>query len=175
MLIKDKWKHFANLHEKAVVTIYIPEDLVFETVEINTGAGKVDVERLAAEELNMEFGAGEVQLENIQASERADINGGVGKLTIRNGEFQDLDLEMGVGELVFQGRLLGTNDLEFGVGSGKVNLTGSPEDYKIRVEKGLGAITVDGEDLQSGAVFGEGDQSVFIEGGVGSIRVNFED
>ena len=54
-----------------------------------------------------------------------------------------------------------------------VRLLGSPEDYRIRLDKGIGSATMDGKALSGGSTLGSGQHSIDIDGGIGSIRIQF--
>ena len=60
-----------------------------------------------------------------------------------------------------------------GIGSSQINLLGSLDDYRLNVVKGLGNIQVDKRSIQDDAQLGQGDIQLFVEGGIGSIRISF--
>lgn len=60
------------------VILTIPENQVFQKVNISTGAGTVKMEELRAERLSLELGAGEVNIGSLVALASAKINGGAG-------------------------------------------------------------------------------------------------
>lgn len=175
LLIKDKKSFYLNLHGRAMIRLYVPENKIFDKVKISTGTGRTDLEKLQAKFLDMQFGAGEVILQNLSASDDVLIEGGVGKLTIKDSSFNNLKLNMGVGQLEFSGILLGENSLQMGVGSSQINLSGSLEDYTLNIDKGLGNIYVDNNNLENNTQLGQGDSEVFFEGGIGSVRINFSE
>ncbi len=57
----------------------------------------------------------------------------------------NLDLDMGVGKVELEAKLTGKMRLTRGVGKLEMELVGSADDYKIRMDKGIGAITLNGE------------------------------
>ncbi len=157
----------------AMLTLYVPEGSVFESANITTGAGRLTAESLSAENLHLTLGAGEVNIGRLEAVREAEIKGGAGAIFIADGTLRDLDLEMGVGELYLTAALLGDNDLTLGVGESDLTLLGSKDDYHIEIEKGLGSIKVEGNDLSEYDSIGNGGNSVEIEGGVGAISLMF--
>ncbi|MBQ9839934.1 MAG: hypothetical protein IJO56_10670, partial [Oscillospiraceae bacterium] len=54
-------------------------------------------------------------------------------------------------------------------------LLGSKEDYKLELEKGLGNISIDGVNVSDYGSSGNGTNKVEINGGVGSINVEFKE
>lgn len=100
--------------------------------------------------------------------------GAAGKLTVENGQLCNLTLNMGVGELNLTSRLTGENELDYGVGAANLTLIGTVGDYEIEIDKGLGNASVDGKTVSDGAVIGQGNTKIEINGGVGNMQVNFE-
>ena len=47
------------------------------------------------------------------------------------------------------------------------------EDYTIEVEKGIGTVKIDGQEVKSQKI-GTGNNLLDIHGGIGSININFE-
>ena len=168
---KIKIDAFGNGYNDAYLEITLPSDFVFGKVDIDTGAGKVDIERLFAEKIEMSLGAGQVTVEELSASAYADIDGGAGQLNIHGGTLKNLDFDMGLGELNFTASLLGECDFDMGVGRANLTLLGSPDDYRIEFSKGLGSIDFNGDDIENGQIIGNGDTKIDIDGGIGAINV----
>lgn len=160
-------------YRNPVLNLWIPEGYCFQKADITTGAGRLTVDTLSAEVLDLELGAGQVTIDRLNASAKASIEGGAGKVTISGGTLRDLDLEMGVGQLNLTAAILGRSELDYGVGEANLTLVGGKEDYKITFDKGLGAGKLDGEDMVDGGVYGDGENLIAIEGGVGAVQVDF--
>ena len=156
------------------LTLYVPEGTVFESVSIDTGAGRLMAEELRAERLDLSLGAGAVEIGYLETTKETDIEGGAGAIVISDGSITDLELEMGVGGLDLTAALLGDSDLSLGVGESKLTLLGNKDDYRVEIEKGLGNILVDGEIVSQYGSYGSGRNSVDIEGGVGEINLSFQ-
>lgn len=173
--ITETERHYTNTSNKIRLEICIPTGTTFKKVDIVTGAGQVNVDRLAAEDLYLELGAGQVQIETLEATRSSEINGGAGQVIVNDGTLHNLDLDMGVGELRIKSALTGDCDLDMGVGATYLNLVGSIDDYRIELDKGVGAATLEGESLSDGAVRGSGENTIDIDGGVGEIRISFSE
>ena len=65
-------------YEMAEIVLYIPEDTLLESVEIEAGIGDVQIDELLAEKLNIKLGAGNTNIEKVYAKE-AEIEGGARK------------------------------------------------------------------------------------------------
>ena len=174
LTIVDEAKSNSNYIDP-ILTLYVPNDTVFDDVDIETGAAKMTVDTLSASSVELKLGAGDVRFESLHASAEVDIEGGAGKITIVDGTLNNITLEMGMGELNLTAAVLGDSDLKFGVGASNVTLIGSKDDYKVDIEKGLGSITVDGETVTDYSSSGNGQNHIEIEGGVGAINLNFKE
>ena len=53
-------------------------------------------------------------------------------------------------------------------------MLGSRELYKLKLEKGIGEVSVDGSLIEDDSTVGNGNNYIRIEGGIGSIKVNYE-
>ena len=155
--------------------IYVPTDLLFEDITIENGAGKVSIDILNAQRLNLDLGAGKVDINYLNVKNEAKIDGGAGQLSILNGEINNLDFDMGVGKTILKSKVTGNSEIDCGVGELSLNLFGKESDYQITVDKGLGSFKISGEDIVSGKTYGNGGYKLDIDGGVGSININFSD
>ena len=141
------------------------------TVQIETGAGKVTIEQLTSDTLNLNFGAGEVNMKHLRATQTSKINGGAGKITVQDGNLNDLNLKMGVGELNLHAILTGNCDFTLGIGKSNITLLGNMDEYCIRTKKGIGEITLDDKTVSNNTSIGSGPNNIKIDGGIGEIHL----
>ena len=171
------WNFFngaGNQNKQAKITIYIPKDFMAENIEINAGAGNVNIEALSTKKLKINAGAGNIYGKNITASE-VKLDGGVGEITLEQVDLSKVDIDCGIGNVNLQGRMFGKCKIDCGVGEVKLNLQGSTDDYNLNIEKGLGSVYIDGEkysDLNWNNTTAS--NSLDIDGGVGDIDIDFE-
>lgn len=168
----DNWFSFGN--DDSNLVIYIPDDLILEEAAINTGAGKIEIDKLSTKKLYFDLGAGNVIVDKLEVLDEAEIDGGTGKIEIKKGLINNLDLDMGVGNLTLTSYLLGTNDISAGIGSIELNLIGTYDEYRILANKGIGSIKLDGNSIDSDTYYGTGNNQINIDGGVGSIDIHFK-
>ena len=174
LTITDEAKSSSN-YSNAVLTLYVPNGIVFDDVDITTGAAKLTVDTLSTSSLELKLGAGDVRFERLYAPSVADIKGGAGQITIASGTLNDLTLDMGVGELNFSGALLGNSALKFGVGESNLTLIGSKDDYTVDIKKGLGSMSIDGKNVSDFGSSGNGQSHIHIEGGIGAVHIVFQE
>ena len=174
MIIKDKTK--GSFHFKTVDTeliIEVPSVHKFEKVSIDSGAGKVNIQDLKVNRFDLDLGAGSLNIKNVIVDKNTKIEGGAGSITIEDAAMNNLDLDIGTGSFKYTGTITGISNIECGVGETKLNLAGKLDDYQLHLEKGIGSITVDNKSVENDRTIGNGDNTISIDGGVGSIKVNF--
>lgn len=152
--IKEDHPAFGFHSEGARVILTVPEDFTFARATISAGAGAVKADALLAERLSLDLGAGEVDIGMLTATAKASINSGAGELKIGGGELADLDLDIGVGEL-------------------DLTLVGIQADYCITLDKGVGKATLDGVKMTDDTVYGSGETTIEVDGGVGELKIGF--
>lgn len=168
---KNNWFIINNKREELIV--YVPENLQFDIVNINTGAGKVNIEILNTKVLKMDLGAGETSIRNINVTEKAKIATGGGKVNINEARINELKCDLGIGATEISAKLLGDTKIGTGIGSLKLDVFGKKEEYKTKINKGLGNVTVDGKKVSDNEVVGNGENKIDIDGGIGEIKINF--
>lgn len=175
--IKEENRNWLNNNNsESNLIIYIPEDMIdIDETKIETGAGKINIENLNTQSLCLELGAGDVYLENVTATGDTKIDGGVGKTELKSCEINNLKANLGMGEFVFNGKLIGKSEIDSGVGAINIKLMDKKENYTIEVDKGLGNVTLDGQKLEMDRVYGTGKNYLDIDGGIGSIKIDFKE
>ena len=167
------WLNNDNISSNLVICI--PEDMIaIDKTKIQTGAGKINIEKLNTQNLYLELGAGDVYIENVIATGETKIDGGVGKTELKSCEINNLKANLGMGEFTFSGKLTGKSEIDSGIGAINIDLIDNKNNYKIDVSKGLGNVTLDGQKLEEDRVYGIGKNYLDIDGGIGEIKIDFE-
>ncbi len=167
---------FSSNSNESNLIIYIPENmLTIDETKIETGAGKINIGSLNTQSLYLELGAGDVYIENVIANQETKIDGGVGKTELKSCEINNLKANLGMGEFVFSGKLTNKTEINSGVGGISINLMDDKENYTIKVSKGLGRAALAGQKLETDRVYGTGKNYLDIDGGIGEIKINFEE
>lgn len=171
ILIKEENKNWFSKDSKNQVIIYIPSNIIFDNIFIETGAGDIEIESISTKDLSLKMGAGKVEIKNINVLNKAKIEGGVGNVNILDGEINNLDLDIGIGKFTITTKLIGNNKINAGIGSLTINLKDNLENYCIYVNKGIGSININGTSVPDDAKYGNGSNSVKVDGGIGSISI----
>lgn len=167
---------FSNWHALGgEVKVTLPKSTAkLNEVVLDAGAGSIFIDGLIADNVDLNLGAGKVEINNLMVSNKAKISGGAGLVLINDSLIKDVELDMGVGRLAFVGKITGQGDIDAGVGKLELNLIGDEDDYRLRFNKGLGAITLNGRDMGDDSSWGLGAELIKVDGGIGAIEVKVE-
>lgn len=166
--------NFLNLNKtNGKIVITVPTNTILDELSIDTGAGKFTINNIKAREFDLSHGAGLLEITD-SAFYETDIDGGAGKITITNTTLNNLELDSGVGQVDIEAFITGNSQISCGVGELNLKLLGNEEEYSIRTEKGIGTIKINNTEQKNGAIYGNGSNKLEIEGGVGSINIDFD-
>lgn len=171
-----------KIHEKGtpsfntsdlVLKISLPSTSNFKTVKVEMGAGQTHITNLNTDILDLNLGAGKNLLEKLEVNTQTKIESGAGLTEILAGTLNNVDFDLGVGKVFINASILGNSKIECGVGAVELNLIGNQEIYQLNVEKGIGSINVANKIYNNDDTIGNGNNHLKIEGGIGSIKVEF--
>lgn len=163
--------HLSN-SSRGTIIIYLPNEFNISELDLNLGAGKIDIDKIFVETLLMDLGAGTMTAKEINVYERAMINGGAGNININSGTINNLNLKLGAGNASIQSDLTGSNTLTTGVGRLNLGLSRSKDNYRFDINKGLGNIILNDFDVSEDTLIGDGETKIKINGAVGNIIIN---
>lgn len=163
--------HLSN-SSRGTIIIYLPNEFNISELDLNLGAGKIDIDKIFVETLLMDLGAGTMTAKEINVYEKATINGGAGNINIYSGTINNLNLKLGAGNASIESDLTGSNTLTTGVGKLNLGLSRSKDNYKFDISKGLGNIILNDFDVSEDILIGDGKTKIKISGAVGNIIIN---
>ena len=167
--IKDKSSKYSK---NKIVELTIPENVILNEIDIEVGLGKNNIELLNANNIKLELGSGKMTINNINAYTNFEVDGGSGEINIKNANVSNMEIDMGVGLTTFEGTLKGNNKIEAGIGELKINLKDSIDNYRFDVNKAIGSIKVNNNEISNNTIYGSGVNLLKIDGGIGSIKIN---
>lgn len=173
--IKEKNHQWFSKNNKGSLVIYVPDDLVFENIKINAGTGKIQIENMNTKKLSLMLGSGETTIDKLIVTDKCKIESGAGRVSILSGNINQFDLEVGIGDFEATALVTGNSKINAGIGNLKLTLQGSRKDYQIQAEKGIGTIKIDDKNVEDNYSYGNGDNLIKLEGGIGNIHVHFEE
>lgn len=163
--------HLSN-SSRGTIIIYLPNEFNITELDLNLGAGKIDIDKIFVETLLMDLGAGTMTAKEINVYEKATINGGAGNINIYSGTINNLNLKLGAGNASIESDLTGSNTLTTGVGKLNLGLSRSKDNYKFDISKGLGNIILNDFDVSEDILIGDGEAKIKISGAIGNIIIN---
>lgn len=163
--------HLSN-SSRGTIIIYLPNEFNISELDLNLGAGKIDIDKIFVETLLMDLGAGTMTAKEINVYEKATINGGASNIYIYSGTINNLNLKLGAGNASIESDLTGSNTLTTGVGKLNLGLSRSKDNYKFDISKGLGNIILNDFDVSEDILIGDGETKIKISGAVGNIIIN---
>ena len=163
--------HLSN-SSRGTIIIYLPNESNISELDLNLGAGKIDIDKIFVETLLMDLGAGTMTAKEINVYEKATIIGGAGNINIYSGTINNLNLKLGAGNASIESDLTGSNTLTTGVGKLNLGLSRSKDNYKFDISKGLGNIILNDFDVSEDILIGDGETKIKISGAVGNIIIN---
>lgn len=168
-------KRIGVFNSDRLIIISVPEDKVFERVNISAGAGEIKAEILKSCVLNMNLGAGDIVIDEISISERASVNTAAGELIVKSGNINDLDMDLAVGDVNLKTELTGKTEIDCGVGDIDISLPGNADDYSVEIDKGISSAKLNGKEMKDETVYGRGKNIIEIDGGAGDISIETEE
>ena len=104
--------------------------------------------------------------------DKAGISGGAGKIYVEQLRAKDFEMALGAGEASFDALEVETAKISAGIGSVRVKLMSSAEEYSVKLSKGIGEIKFNDKKVSNDTTIGEGSKKIEISGGIGEITVN---
>lgn len=173
------WQGMHNEDQDVSVRLVLPEQ-EFSRIALSCGIGEADISGLSAKELTISAGAGDVGLRNLSAG-AFTLYCGAGELTAKGIKTtQGAQINCGIGELTLSGDLLGEVEVKGGIGEVQLLLSANEEDYSITAEAGIGEVRIGGRSVSmlSGSFSRQrenAENSLDISCGIGEIDVRFSE
>lgn len=153
------------------IILYIPKNHLLSEVIIDSGAGKIKIDGISANDFKINQGAGTVTINNSHFNNTI-INGGVGDFIIDKSKTNNLDLDAGIGNIAINSEITGNSKIDSGIGKISLNLN-NKEEYRLDITKGIGSIYIDKVSQPNDIIYGTGKNNLIIESGIGGIDINF--
>lgn len=177
LAIKDENDWLVN-GDGRKVTVYLPSNLSFDSIEISVGGGELEASALNAKEIVLDVGAGEATVEKLTA-DYLEVNVGAGEISIERGQVaKDAKMNVGMGEIDWNGCVQGNAELRCGIG--ELDFYGRDmnfQDYDYDMNCGAGSIRIMGKEY-SGVGFSKhidhgSSKMINIDCGMGEIDITF--
>lgn len=169
--IKIKEKDHFSFKNSSTLKITIPKNYNFNNLNIVSDGGIINISNLNVNELSLQLKASSLTLDDVVVNEKLTIIGGAGTIDVTNGNVNNLNLNVGVGNCNISAILKGNSVIEAGVGQLNIDLLDSIDNYKIKLTKGIGDITINDTKITDNNTAFNGNKNISLTGGIGSISI----
>lgn len=114
------WHH----NNTSKITVYVPEGYKFRNVEIDCGAGSVEINDVASANMELSIGAGQIIAKNMDTGK--------------------LDVECGAGSVNMTGSVSGSIEIECSMGQVDLEVEQPEEYYNYQIECSMGEVNING-------------------------------
>lgn len=162
------------------VTLYVPDNWKekhLEKVNMELGAGVMNLSCFDADKVLLEVGAGQITLSEV-AAETLDVSVGMGEIVVEELTVDKLLGKVGMGHLYLEGSIGDKADVECAMGNLEMVVRGKQDDFDYDVECGMGNIKL-GNDSYGGVaqekVIDNGaSKKMLVECAMGDVNISFE-
>lgn len=107
-----------------IMTVYLPKNSSYQDINVEVGAGVLNVQELTGKDVTLEVGMGTLEVSSLKA-DYLDAEVGMGSAYLRCSIEKEADMEVGMGEMV-------------------VEVIGEQDDFNYELSCGLGNLEVEG-------------------------------
>ena len=159
-----------------MIKLQVPADFTFDKVDMEIGAGLMDLGELSAEKLDLEVGAGQIIADKLTL-DSLNLSVGMGEIRIDDMLVGKLDAEVGMGNLHAEGAVIEKLIAECAMGNIEMEIQGAQTDYDYSIECGMGNVTI-GDNSYSGlanekTIENGADRKMEVECAVGNVDIRF--
>ena len=169
-------KIFSNFYTvNNALTMYIPEEQTFNTVDIEMNSESADIERLQATNLKLDTHGTICKIDELLA-DRLEMHNEYGKLNIYKSEVKTLKLDSESGTEDIHMKITGKAEMDLEHANTNITLAGTLEDYQIFQRKQFGNTYLEGkEQSDSRSTIGTGSVKINVEAKYTEMYIDFEE
>lgn len=162
------------------VKIGIPKGIgCLKSVDINLGAGDMDITYFGCEEMKISVGAGDVDVEFLTV-DNLEVSVGAGEVVIQDASVEDMEVSVGMGAAYITGTVTGNVDGAVSMGELCVEVLDSDEkDHNYNISCAAGEVQVGGRTYagvgNSMEIDNDADTTYNLDCAMGRIEVSFRD
>lgn len=107
--------------------------------------------------------------------DKLDLELGVGKAEVRDLVCDRANIDMGTGSILTKNFDANYCKVDSGIGEVELNFSDAKENYELVLDKGIGSVSVDGEDYDEDDFDkSNADKKIDIDCGIGEVKVSFK-
>ena len=159
---------------KGELQIEVPAGNVLDNIDIENGVGKIELNDISVNNLDIDCGTSSVEGRNLKMSE-CSISGGVGSVKLYDILTDKLKIDSGTGSAHVSGDIMKEAKVSTGTSSVSFELYGGEKDYNFDIETGLGSIKIyKNEFKREATINNKSNRNIEINAGLGSINIKTE-
>lgn len=163
-------------YDNCEIVLYVPEGFEFACVDLELGAGLMEIGTICAKSISAEVGAGQICVNSLE-TEECIVEVGMGEIVIDGMQIKNMYAEVGMGHLSLTGTVLDNANIECSMGAIDFIVSGQKEDFNYTIEAAMGNVSVDGVDYSGLArdktIENGADKQMDIECAMGNIDIQF--
>lgn len=177
VIVTRKGKNWNDFNDSSL-TLYVPSGYRFENVNLEMGAGtmEIDLDDFSVGTIKLSAGAGQIYVENLTA-DFVTATAGAGDVHVDNLISNGLDAVAEAGHIYMSGLVQGNIKGNSAAGSMELILDGIFEDYNYQLTSSVGSIDLDGMDFagldKKRTINNGADREVDLSCSAGTISVEF--
>lgn len=159
------------------IILYVPSDYHFEGVDIEMGAGLLEVNGIMTEDIHLEVGAGSIEVDFLQAKQ-CNVEVGMGEIVVNDMQIGDvLDTEVGMGSLIMEGTVQGDLTADCSMGAIQMEIAGNENDFNYEIGAAMGTVSI-GREEYSGlshekTIDNAADKTISVDCAMGAVEITF--
>lgn len=159
-------------------TVYVPEDMVYESCTLAAAAGDVFIEEMKAEEVSVYVGMSDVDIEMLE-TQNLILEAGKSDLQITEGNVGELTLTYDTSNIWYFGSISGNVEVTGSMGNLEMALWGDSDQYNYFIHSTLGSIDIPGYHVvgltQNKNINNNAGKDMTITSSMGNIGLEFMD
>lgn len=169
---------FSGQYQPQEIRLIIPESASLREIDVTIGAGALIAEKLEGKEIELEVGAGNIEVETLISEKEMNLSVGAGNMEIGAVQAGKLEAACEAGRMYVDNAKVSSNvDVNCDVGYFYMNLAEEESSFNYDLECSLGDLSVGGES-HSGLDFEDkidngANRSLKAECNVGSLEIEF--
>ena len=164
--------------EKNILTLYVPETCFLETVELELGAGSMQIENLCAENVHISVEAGKLTVDAMESKDMT-VSLGAGAVSLNKVNIQNAELSVGAGTMSLNGRIHGDIEADCAMGNLQMELDDNVKSFNYELQCMAGNILLNGEKhsgINEGMLIDHAaSKDMKLNCAIGNMKIEFEE
>ncbi|MCM1162616.1 MAG: DUF4097 family beta strand repeat-containing protein [Roseburia sp.] len=158
------------------ITLYVPRGTSLESMEIDLGGGKMELEDINANKTEISMGAGELIMDGL-VSKSLSMKIGAGEIKAENAKVENLDVDMSMGNVEYEGGLSKEGRISCSMGNVELNLSGESWDFDYAIDCAAGNVEIENSQFSGLGVTkyidNGAEKKITVDCAMGNVAIDF--